>query len=103
MDAETFLCIAVFFLLTVVNLTAFALRYQDRRNAARYKWLRSQNWSDNSLCVTFASNVKWGADVPSGARLDMALDAALRGRDVKEHKGLTPTLPVDHSPDVDKF
>jgi len=53
------------------------------RDAARYRWLRMQDWFDNTLCVLrepkniFTGGIILGEDCPSGGRLDNAIDAAI--------------------------
>ena len=49
----------------------------DALDAARYRWLREQHWHNGpeTLVVTTARSVKLGSDVPSGNRLDEAIDA----------------------------
>jgi hypothetical protein len=51
-------------------------------DAARYRWLRRQNWNDATLCVVMCPSraVKLGHDCPAGDRLDAAIDAAMQGR-----------------------
>lgn len=41
---------------------------------ARFKWLRDQHWTDDTLVVTSVSNIKAGADCPSLGRLDERVD-----------------------------
>lgn len=50
-----------------------------RKDAARYRWLRAQNWNDGLLAVVADPKdaVKLGYDCPSLARLDEQIDAAL--------------------------
>lgn len=49
------------------------------RDAARYRWLRNNHWSDGggTLCVTQAINIQLGSDVPSTERLDAMIDDAI--------------------------
>ena len=55
----------------------------DSRDAARYRWLRMQDWFSGPLCVlrdpktVLARGTALGADCPSRERLDEAIDAAL--------------------------
>lgn len=55
---------------------------QDKIDAERYRWLRLQDWFDNTLCVLrnpkdiLQSRGGFGADCPSMSRLDDAIDAA---------------------------
>lgn len=48
------------------------------KDAARYRWLREQQWNTASLFVIAGSKslVRLGTDCPSLARLDAAIDAA---------------------------
>lgn len=48
-------------------------------DAARYRWLRQQHWSDAPMCVVIQPHfaVKLGHDCPAGDRLDDAIDAAM--------------------------
>ena len=59
-----------------------ALRSSEasERDAARYRWLRKQHWSYNSMCVVERpqKNVRLGANCPSLELLDAAIDAAMR-------------------------
>lgn len=60
-----------------------AMYERDARDAARYRWLRQQDWFDSDLCVlrdpknVLTKGVGLGADCPSRDRLDAAIDAAL--------------------------
>ena len=49
------------------------------RDAARYRWLRTQEWNTSRLFVVAGgkSAVRLGTDCPSLFRLDEAIDAAL--------------------------
>ena len=51
-----------------------------RLDAARYRWLRSQNWNDGVLGVVVnpKTAVKLGHDCPSLDRLDEAIDAGMK-------------------------
>lgn len=51
-----------------------------RADAERYRWLRAQHWESSSLGVVRdpKESVKLGYDVPSGDRLDMAIDEAMK-------------------------
>ena len=51
---------------------------QDAEDAARYRWLRTQHWSESYLCVVANPKqaVKLGHDCPIHRRLDTAIDAA---------------------------
>lgn len=55
------------------------------RDAARYRWLRRQNWNEAELCVVAqpAQAVKLGHDCPSLDRLDVAIDAAIAKGDAE--------------------
>lgn len=50
-----------------------------RKDAARYRWLRSQNWNDGLLAVVVnpKAAVRLGHDCPSLYRLDEAIDEAM--------------------------
>lgn len=50
-----------------------------RKDAERYRWLRSQNWSDGLLAVVAYPkySVKLGHDCPSLERLDQQIDEAM--------------------------
>lgn len=52
---------------------------QDARDAARYRWLREQQWDSASLFVIDGGKerVRLGTDCPSLFRLDAAIDAAI--------------------------
>lgn len=49
-------------------------------DAARYRFLRDQHWTTGELCVVKnpMKAVKLGYDLPSGERLDAAIDAAMK-------------------------
>lgn len=55
----------------------------DARDAARYRWLREQEWFEGPLCVlrdpkrVLTQGIGLGADCPSRDRLDTAIDAAI--------------------------
>jgi hypothetical protein len=51
----------------------------DARDAARYRWLRRQNWNEADMFVVAGSKsqVRLGTDCPGLNRLDDAVDAAL--------------------------
>jgi len=51
-----------------------------RRDAARYRWLRSQHWDKGLLAVVAnpRDSVKLGRDCPSLDRLDDMVDEAMR-------------------------
>lgn len=55
-------------------------------NAERYRWLREQDWDTGPLAVVRDPKlvVKLGHDLPSRARLDEAIDAAMNAREVSE-------------------
>jgi hypothetical protein len=48
-------------------------------DAARYRWLRTQQWNSGCLCVvaTPRVSVKLGSDCPSMERLDELIDDAM--------------------------
>lgn len=50
-------------------------------DAARYRWLRAQNWNDNTIAAVRwpKDAIKLGHDSPSGDRLDDLIDAAMLG------------------------
>lgn len=52
---------------------------QAEADAGRYRWLRAQHWSDNTISAVLHPKdaMKSGHDAPSGARLDEAIDAAI--------------------------
>lgn len=52
---------------------------QYRKDAERYRWLRSRHWNDSDLCVVLnpKRSVKLGYICPSEERLDFAIDAAI--------------------------
>lgn len=57
------------------------------KDAARYRWLRSQNWNDGLLAVVSnpKAAVRLGHDCPSLDRLDEAIDQAMQASvDVSE-------------------
>lgn len=49
------------------------------RDAARYRWLREQDWDSGPLAVVRNPKeaVKLGRDLPSRQRLDEAIDSAM--------------------------
>jgi hypothetical protein len=50
-------------------------------DAARYRWLRAQHWSDGGPCVVVGvkgNAALLGVDCPSGARLDAVVDGGMR-------------------------
>jgi len=55
----------------------------DMRCAARYRWLRAQDWESGDLFVVAGGHrrVKLGTDCPSLFRLDEAIDAAMEGQE----------------------
>ncbi|WP_369070804.1 hypothetical protein [Burkholderia gladioli] len=52
---------------------------EDVRDAARYRWLRSQQWNESVFAVVRdpKRSVKLGADCPSGQRLDEEIDSSI--------------------------
>lgn len=56
---------------------------EEARDAARYRWLREQDWFSSPLCVlrdpkrVLTNGNVIGADCPSRDRLDAAIDAIL--------------------------
>jgi hypothetical protein len=50
-----------------------------RKDAERYRWLRSRHWNESDMAVAChpKKSVKLGFDCPSGERLDHAIDAAM--------------------------
>ena len=55
---------------------------QLRRDSERYRWLRSQHWSDGQLSVVVnaKASVRLGANCPSHELLDEAIDSAMKGK-----------------------
>lgn len=53
-----------------------------RLDAARYRWLRAQNWNDGELAVVANPKqaVKLGHDCPSMDRLDSAIDLSMKSK-----------------------
>jgi len=51
----------------------------DMKDAARYRWLREQQWNEAPMCVVLQPRqaVKLGHDCPSLDRLDAFIDAAM--------------------------
>lgn len=51
----------------------------DQRDAARYRWLRSQHWESSRVCVVThpKKNVRLGTICPSGDALDKIVDEGL--------------------------
>ena len=55
--------------------------------AARYRWLRQQDWFNSNLCVlrdpkqVLTRGIGLGADCPSRERLDQAIDAAIAAKE----------------------
>lgn len=69
---------------TMVEAALAALRAQPDlselvKNAARYRWLREQHWSDSKFAVVSnpKTAVNLGSICPSRERLDEAIDAAI--------------------------
>ncbi|MEN6402471.1 MAG: hypothetical protein ABFD94_11070 [Armatimonadia bacterium] len=56
-----------------------AVPVEDAKNAERYKWLRSQHWSDSRIAVVCEQKkaVKLGWYCPSDLLLDKEIDAAM--------------------------
>ena len=52
---------------------------EDAKDAARYRWLRKQHWSESSICVVMhpKNAVRLGHECPSEERLDDFIDAAI--------------------------
>ena len=52
---------------------------EDARDAARYRWLRKQHWSNGYFCVVRdpRKSVRLGMDCPNLELLDNAVDAAM--------------------------
>lgn len=50
-----------------------------RKDAERYRWLRSQHWSESEIAVVSfpKKSVKLGSDCPTDHRLDDAIDAVM--------------------------
>ena len=55
---------------------------QLRKDSERYRWLRSQHWSDGQLSVVVnaKASVRLGANCPSHELLDEAIDSAMKGK-----------------------
>ncbi|RKP56399.1 hypothetical protein [Pararobbsia silviterrae] len=55
----------------------------NARDAARYRWLREQQWNESELFVVAGgkSRVHYGTDCPTDERLDEAIDTAIAQRD----------------------
>jgi hypothetical protein len=68
----------------------------DARDAARYRWLRQQHWSEAPLCVVVQPRhaVKLGHDCPALERLDAALDEAMAAPGVPTFPGPQPVCPA---------
>lgn len=64
-----------------------------RRCAARYRWLREQDWFEGPLCVlrdpkrVLTQGIGLGADCPSHERLDAAIDDHIRSRSEEAKHG----------------
>jgi Lar family restriction alleviation protein len=56
------------------------VRAELEQDARRYRWLRTQHWHDNKMCIVLRpkENIRLGADCPSRDLLDEAIDAAIR-------------------------
>jgi chromosome segregation ATPase len=54
-------------------------KFQVRKDALRYRWLRAQHWNENLIAVVAEPKdaVRLGSYCPSDALLDAACDAAL--------------------------
>lgn len=52
---------------------------RDSVDAARYRWLRDQHWSESSIAVVVKprESIKPGYDCPSAKRLDRLIDRAM--------------------------
>lgn len=63
---------------------------QDAIDAARYRFLREQHWSDSPMCVVENPKqaVKLGYICPSREMLDAAIDAAMRDASMFKAAGL---------------
>lgn len=50
------------------------------RDADRYRWLRAQHWTDNTIAAVRCPKdaMKLGHDAPSEERLDALIDEAMR-------------------------
>ena len=62
---------------SIITLSALlAERAELKRDAKRYRWLRTQDWYDSPLCVLSnpKHSVKLGSDCPSRERLDQKID-----------------------------
>jgi hypothetical protein len=59
-------------------------RETEKLDAARYRWLREQHWSESAMAVVAypKQNVRPGTYCPSGELLDSAIDAAMKTADV---------------------
>lgn len=49
----------------------------DAKDAARYRWLRTQHWTDSEYVVTRVSNLRPGMQIYSGENLDSIVDSAV--------------------------
>lgn len=47
----------------------------DGEDARRYRWLRDQDWTKETLCVRPSKSLPLGTDVPTHERLDAIIDA----------------------------
>jgi hypothetical protein len=58
----------------------------DEKDAARYRWLRSQHWTNETIAavVIDGHSVFPGSDCPSGQRLDDAIDRFMKPDNVTE-------------------
>lgn len=45
-----------------------------REDAARYRWLRKQDWTKATVVVVQPNWVRLGTDCPTGDRLDLLVD-----------------------------
>jgi hypothetical protein len=62
---------------------------QDAKDAARYRWLRAQHWTDETIAAVVINGPRAGgflpgSDCPSGQRLDEAIDRFMKPDNVSE-------------------
>lgn len=50
---------------------------QLRRDAERYRWLRSQHWTNGNLAVIRTSSLQLGTQTYTAERLDAQIDVAI--------------------------
>lgn len=60
---------------------------EDARDAARYRWLRQQEWHRSTIAVVVEPkvSVRLGHDLPNRERLDEMIDRLMLGKVGPDH------------------